>query len=145
MGVGAVAGTKLYIADPGPLSPTPTYVEIGEIASLGDIALQFSAITVESVGSGDSYTVKGTRNLPNFELTLNRDDEDAGQIELKAAAEAARGTLYNFKILEVDGGIATWEGEVYGYGPVYGGVNSLKAVRTSISIIPSSLILTLSA
>jgi hypothetical protein len=98
---------------------------------------------VESIGSGDTYQVKGTRNLPNVDLTLNRNDSDAGQVALKAASEATRGTLYNFKIVETDGGIALWKGEVFGYGPSYGGVNVLRTVKTSVSIRPSTLTITL--
>ena len=103
----------------------------------------FTEIKVESIGSGDSYSIKGTQDFPNFALVLNRNDSDAGQVALKAAAVAIRGTLYNFKIAEVDGGTSVWQGEVFGYGPVYGGVNVLRTVKTSISIRPSSLVITL--
>ena len=139
MAVGAVAGTKLYIGTTDATPSPDEWVEIKDIANLGNIQQQFNAITVESVGDGDSYDIKGTRRYPNFELTLNRNDEDAGQIALKAAAEASRGTLYNFRILEGDGGYVTWRGEVFGYGPNYGGVNALKQIQTSISIKPDTI------
>jgi hypothetical protein len=94
------------------------------------------------VGDGDSYDLKGVRKYPNFELTLNQDDTDAGQIALKAASAAVRGTLYPFKILNQDGvGQVTWQGEVFGYGPAYGGVGDLRTVRTSISIRPATVTL----
>lgn len=143
MAVEAVAGTKLYIGT-AEATPSPDdWVEIGDISNLGDVSQQFASITVESVGSGDSYMIKGTRNYPDLALTLNRNDSDVGQIALKAAAGAARGTLYNFRILETDAGFVTWQGEVFGYGPSYGGVNALKTVKTSISIRPSTVTMTL--
>lgn len=143
-GVGAVAGTKFYI---GPAGSPPTspdlWVEVGDIQNLGDISEQFSQVQVESIGSGDSYSLKGTRNFPNFELTMNRNDVDAGQIALKAAAAATRGTLYPFRVVDVDGGSAVWQGECFGYGPSYGQVNTLRMIKTSVSIRPSTLVLTL--
>jgi hypothetical protein len=142
-GVGTVAGTKFFIGPAGafPVSPD-LFVEIQEISSLGDIAEAFAAVSVSSVGSGDSYNLKGVRSFPDFALVLNRKDSDPGQIALKAASESTRGTLYPFKIQEVDGGVAVWQGEVFGYGPTYGTNSSLRSVKTSISIRPSTLTIT---
>lgn len=137
--VGPVAGTKFFIGTSESIASPDDYVEIGDISNLGDLSRQFAQITVESIGSGYSYMLKGTENFPNIELTLNRNDSDVGQIALKAASEAARGTLYNFKILETDGGVATWKGEAFGYGTSYGGVNALRTVKTSVSIRPSTV------
>jgi|APCry1669189567_1035234.scaffolds.fasta_scaffold77354_1 hypothetical protein len=143
MGVGTVSGTQLLIADPGtpPASPDP-WTEIKDVASLGDIAQTFNAVTVSSIGDGDDYTLKGQRSFPNFEITLNKNSDDPGQTALKAASEAERGTLYNFKLLETDGSFITWKGESFGYGPSYGGPEAVKQVKTSISIRPTSLVYT---
>lgn len=141
MGVGTVSGTKLFITDPGtPVASPDPWVEIKDVASLGNIAQQFNAVTVSSVGDGDDYQLKGQRNFPNFELTLNKNNDDPGQQDLKDASEDARGTLYNFKLLETDGSSVTWKGEVFGYGPNYGGPEALKQVVTSISIRPTSIV-----
>lgn len=146
MGVGAVAGTKLFIGAAGAaastmLSPDAT-TEIGDIANLGNLAQAFAEIPIESVGSGYSYNIKGTENWPNFTLTLNRNDDDSGQQALKTASAAARGTLYPFKVMDVDGSYAVWQGEVFGYGRNFGAVNDLKQVVTSISIRPDTIQLT---
>jgi hypothetical protein len=148
-GVGPVSGTKFYIGPAGSIPTSPDlWIEVGDISNLGDIALQFSQIAVESIGSGDTYQLKGQRSLPNFDLQMNRNDSDVGQIALKAAANAVRGTLYPFKILESDGGAttpgtATWQGEVFGFGPSYGGISALRSVKTSVSIRPATLTITL--
>ena len=117
-------------------------MEIKDIASLGNIAQTFNQVTVSSIGDGDDYSLKGQRSFPNFELTLNKNSDDAGQADLKDAADDARGTLYNFKIEETDGSSITWKGEVFGYGPNFGGPEALKQVVTSISIRPTSLVYT---
>jgi hypothetical protein len=141
--VGPVAGTKLYIGDTS-TTPSPDdadYVEIGDISNLGDLSLDFAEVKIESIGSGYSYSLKGTQEAPNIQLLLNRNDSDLGQIALNAASQAARGTLYNFKIVETDGGHAYWKGEVFGYGTSYGGVNDVRKVKTSVSVRPQYLII----
>jgi hypothetical protein len=99
-------------------------------------------VTVSSIGDGDDYSLKGQRSFPNFELTLNKNGDDPGQQALKDASDDARGTLYNFKIVETDGAKITWKGEVFGYGPSFGGPEAIKQVKTSISIRPTSLVYT---
>lgn len=141
--VGLVSGTKFYIGPAGGIPTSPDlFVEVKDIANLGNIAQAFASVNVDSIGDGDTYTLKGQRSFPDFALTLNKNDSDAGQIALKAASAAARGTLYPFKIVEVDGANAVWRGEVFGYGPNYGGPNAVKSVVTSVSIRPSTLVLT---
>lgn len=145
-GVGANAGTKFYIGPAGAAPTSPDlWIEVGDISNLGDIMDQFTQITVESLGSGFSYSIKGTENFPNLDLTLNRNDSDVGQIAMKAASAATRGTLYPFKIVDYDnatGGGAVWQGEVFGFGRSYGQVNTLRTVKTSVSIRPSTITLT---
>ncbi len=148
-GVGPVSGTVFQIGPAGALPTSPDlWVTVGDISNLGDISLQFDQIAVESIGSGDTYQIKGQRKVSNIDLTMNRNDSDVGQIALKAAAAATRGTLYPFRILESDGGatvpgVSTWQGEVFGFGPSYGGVSALRTVKTSVSIRPSTLTVTL--
>ena len=143
--VGPVAGTKIYIGNTSSsISPDDTnFVEIGDVNNLGDLSLQFAQVRIESIGSGYSYSLKGTQEAPNLDLLLNRNDSDAGQIALKNASAATRGTLYNFKIVETDGGTAYWRGEVFGYGTSYGSVNDVRRVKTSVSVRPSTLIINL--
>lgn len=145
-GVGPVSGTRFFIGPAGgiPLSPD-LFLEVKDISSLGNLAQTFAAISVDSIGDGDTYTLKGQRSFPDFALTLNRNDSDPGQIALKAASAAIRGTLYPFKVLETDGGFATWQGEAFGYGPSYGGASALRTVVTSVSIRPKTLNIVLSS
>lgn len=142
-GVGAVAGTKFYIGAAGSIPTSPDlWTEIGDISSLGDLSQTFAKVTIESIGSGDSYDLKGTRAFPTVELTMNRNDVDGGQLALKAASAATRGTLYPFRVLDYDGGVSTWQGEVFGFGPSYGTVNVVRTVKTSVSIRPSTFTFT---
>lgn len=141
-GVGPVSGTKFYIGGADSVPSPDDYVEIKDISNLGDVSQQFAQIAVASLGDGDTFQLKGQRSFPNFDLVLNRNDSDPGQLALKAASAADRGTLYNFRILETDDGTVEWKGEVFGYGPAYGGVSDLRSVKTSVSIRPSTFVFT---
>lgn len=148
--VGPVSGTRFAIGPSAALgasvpSSPDLFVAVGDISNLGNLAQTFTEIAVESISSGDTYQLKGQRSFPNITLTMNRNDADAGQAALKTASTATRGTLYWFEIRETDGGRITWQGEVFGYGPSYGGVAALRSVQTSVSVRPSSFVWTLSA
>jgi hypothetical protein len=39
----------------------------------------------------------------------------------------------------------TWQGEVFGYGPSYGAVNTVRGVKTSVSIRPSTVTIVVGA
>lgn len=149
-GVGPVSGTIFSIGPsaalgsgvPSGTSPDTGFTPIHDISNLGNIAQTFTEIAVEAIDTGDTFQLKGQRTFPNVALTMNRNDSDPGQLAVKAASAAARGTLYWFKITETDGGTITWQGEVFGYGPSYGGVAALRSVTTSISIRPTSFVFT---
>ncbi len=103
--VGPVSGTAVYIGPSAALgaglpSSPDSFIRIHEISNLGNIAQQFAEIAVESIDTGDTYQIKGQRSFPNLTIVMNRSDADTGQLALKAASAAARGTLYFFKILE---------------------------------------------
>lgn len=136
--VAAVSGTKLYIGDTNTVPSPDTYVEVGNVKTLGPVGTTFTKIAVESIG--DSYTrqIKGTQMAPAFDVVCNRDDDDSGQVALKAA-QSVRSTLYNFKILETDGGYTLFKGRVFGDPNNYGGVNDLKTTAFSIEIEPDSI------
>ena len=145
MAVGAVAGTKFYI---GTLETTPSpddWLEIGNIANLGDVVLQFSKIAVESVGSGYTRQIKGTLATTPMTVVLNRDDTDAGQLALKAAF-SNRNALYWFRLVENDivlsATTTVFQGRAYNSGTKYGGVNTLKQVSVDIEIEPDTVVTT---
>lgn len=101
----AVAGCKIFI---GPAvadkntdfvigdftTGSPTFVEIGEWVTMGDIGDNAAIVTSQIIGMGRDKNAKGTRAAPAMENQHNRDDADAGQI----AAKAAEKTNNNYMI-----------------------------------------------
>ncbi len=139
--VGAVAGTKVYIAPANTVIPSSpdTFVEITDVANIGDLGTTFAKIVRESIGDGYTRQIKGTESAPVFSLVCNRLDSDLGQIALKAAS-ANRNNFYPFKVLENDGGYTTFLGRVYGVPRNYGGVNDLKKISTDVEVEPDSIV-----
>lgn len=147
MGVGAVAGTKIFIGT-SEASPSPDdWVEIKNVSNLGSLMTQFNKITVESVGDGYTRQIKGTQLVPPFDLQVNRDDADAGQTAAVTAA-ADRNSKYWFKIEENDAGPGSgftlptrfqFQARIYSSGPQYGGVNDLKKSQFQMEVEPDSI------
>lgn len=145
MSTGAVAKTQLYIADPGVIvaSPDP-YTEITDINNIGELGIQFQAIAMETIGDGYTRQLKGTQSSPSLPLVLNRDNSDAGQQALKAAAEDATQALYNFKIVLNDTGNSSptnfvFKGKVMSFISVFGGVNDPRRANAAIEVEPDTI------
>lgn len=96
MGVITSAGAKLFIASPGPLSPAPTWVEVGEITSIGEFGRVYSEVTFTALGDRNVRKFKGSRNDGTLQLQLGRDLDDAGQEDMVGALDSDDD--YNFKI-----------------------------------------------
>jgi hypothetical protein len=136
--VAAVAGTKLYIGDTNTVPSPDTYIEVGNVRSMTAVASNYTKIAVESIGDAYTRQIKGTQMSPAFDIVCNRDDDDTGQVALKAA-QLVRNTLYNFKVLETDGGLTYFKGRVFSTAPTYGGVNDLKTLSVQIEVEPDSI------
>lgn len=98
MGVGPTSGTRLYIAEPGPLSPEPSWVEIGEVTQIGDIGgRNYGVIRHDSLALRRTQKFKGQYDPGNPTIQIGRDFNDAGQAMLEDANESDEN--YNFKIV----------------------------------------------
>lgn len=139
--VGAVAGTKLYIGGYASVPLSSDWVEIKEIRNLGDQGTSFSKIARESLGDGYTRQIKGTESAPTLSVEMNRDDDDPGQVALRAAA-ADRNNFYNFKIVDNDGTVIQFKGRMFGFVRGYGGVNALKTIKGDIEVEPDSTTIT---
>jgi hypothetical protein len=148
-GVGPVSGTKFYIGPAGAAPTSPDlWIEIGDISNLGDISQEFAQIAVESLGSGDTYQLKGNRSFPNVDLTMNRTTPMRARLRsrlrpLRCAARCIPSASLKRTAARRTAGTAIWQGEVFGFGPSYGGVSALRSVKTSVSIRPSTMTITL--
>lgn len=105
MPIFATAGSKLYIGgvftDPGTDVVVAdfsgeTWVEIGEVESLGQLGDAAEEITFSSITQQRTKRIKGTRTAPAMELVCGADYSDAGQQALIAAEKTQHD--YAFKV-----------------------------------------------
>lgn len=73
-----------------------TYVDIGEVESLGDFGDTSNLVNFTSLSDARVRKLKGSRDAGELALVVGNDPEDAGQIALQAA-EATKFT-YAFKV-----------------------------------------------
>lgn len=144
--VSTVSGSKLYIADPGPTSPEPSWVEIGDISSIGELGINYTQVQLESVGDGYTRQLKGTGAAAEFPVVLNRKASDAGQQALKAAAEDTTQALYNFKLElndqdenDTSPTTFTFKGKAMSFARQQGGPNEIVKINVSIAVEPDSI------
>lgn len=101
MTVRTSAGTKLYIgtttaAETETEFLADTYVEIGEIESMGDFGDESNPVNFASLNDERMRKLKGTRDAGTLALVCGRDPLDTGQLALDAAEETDY--EYNFKV-----------------------------------------------
>lgn len=140
MSVGPSAGAKLYIAPPGTIPFSPDlYVEVGEIANMGEFGRVYNLITSEALGDRKTRKYKGTYNDGQLALTLNYDSEDQGQQDLEDAVDDD--DSYQFKVVLNDARGAlttpttyTFEAIVMSYTANIGGTQNVTQSSCTLEI-----------
>jgi hypothetical protein len=101
------AGTVVYIsATPGGTPATA----IGLVTDIGDFGVESKAIDTTDLSDTWRKSVKGLKAIGKISLGGNWDDNDAGQVLLKAAAIS--GSPYNFQIAYPDTSTDTFSANV---------------------------------
>lgn len=146
MAIGPTAGSKLYIGT-NESTPSPDdYIEIGEIADLGEFGRQYQEIVAQTLGTRGDRKFKGTYNEGTMNVQLLCDPSDAGQV--LAAAALLTDYDYNFKVTLNDdesGGFTTpttvtFKAKVMSFPMVGGGPNNMVRRNCQLSIKSGSLV-----
>lgn len=117
MSISTGAATRIYIG-PRLLADLPadhaaaitllaalTYVEIGEVESIGDYGDTINDVTFSALASGRAKHLKGLADAGSVELSIGFDAGDAGQIKLVEAFLDRSRYDYPIKVVYVDGEI----------------------------------------
>lgn len=105
MAISSTVGTRVFIG-PVTTSDDPatytslTYVEIGEVESIGEFGDEASAITFTSLSDSRVRKLKGARDAGTVAVTVANDPTDAGQ-EDAIDAEKSKAT-FAFKVVAAD-------------------------------------------
>ncbi|TPN44459.1 iron ABC transporter substrate-binding protein [Mesorhizobium sp. B1-1-4] len=105
MSVSTASETKVYI---GPTTPAAdaaayaalTWVEIGEVQSVGEFGDQANDVTFTSLSDGRVRHLKGARDAGALALVCGRDALDLGQVAARAAEKTK--FAYAIKIVAAD-------------------------------------------
>lgn len=100
MGVATAAGAKLYIGTTATDASTDTYIEVGQVASLGEFGRTYAEVTWSPINSRGVEKFKGSYNDGGMAVGLGRDINDAGQAAVKIALDVDAD--YNFKVVAND-------------------------------------------
>lgn len=106
MAITTSAGAKFYI---GPVNNTAedetayaalSYVEVGEVETLGEFGDSAQAVTFTSLGDARVRKLKGSFDAGDIALTVANDPADPGQIALVAASKTK--FSYAIKVVAAD-------------------------------------------
>lgn len=116
MGISSTMGSRAYIGpataltDPSAMTGL-TFVEIGEVESIGEFGDTAAAITFTSLAAARVRKLKGARDAGDVSIVVANDPADAGQI----AAIAAEKTPYTYaiKVVAADAVTEDWTNSEY--------------------------------
>ena len=92
------AGTKLYVCPDAPGAVTASgyaalsWTVVEGVESLPDIGPEANTITFDDMGTGEQVLLRGSENPGQPDVTIADDPADPGQVLIKAAFDAAKGT-----------------------------------------------------
>lgn len=121
-------GTKIEIGGTG--SPTE-FTEIGGVKSYSGFDGQATEIETTCLQSTAKEYIAGLQDFGNIQLDININDNDAGQIVMRAAK--AEASLRNFRITHPNGKIRNFQGYVRSFTE-QGGVDAAVAGTSTIRI-----------
>jgi len=103
--------------------PSVTYTTIGQVTDWSAGGQTFNVVTSNPINQRSTDKYKGTYNNDADSITVNRDDDDAGQVIVLAALAAL--TDYAFKVTYQDSTYDYFTGKVASFNTVAGGADSL--------------------
>ena len=142
-------GSKLYIGGTGALNSENAWVEVGDIATIGEFGDSFQEVNFTPIATGFVEKYKGAMNAGNIQLGLGRAPSDAGQAAMILARNnKTKDNRYNFKIeLNDDPGSASGETPTtfkfkalaMSYSTNINDVNSVVQATAQLGIITGTL------
>ena len=103
--------------------PSVTYTTIGEVTDWSAGGKVFNVVTSNPIAQRNTDKYKGTVNNGADTFTVNRDDNDVGQVI--ALAALASDNAYSFQITFSDSTVDYYTGKVVSFDTVAGGADSI--------------------
>ena len=107
-----------------------TFTTVGQVTDWTPGGQVYNVVTSNPIAQRSTDKYKDTFNNGADSITVNRDDDDAGQVIILAALAAD--TDYSFEVTYRDGTIDYFTGKVVSFDTVAGGADSI--VQRTISL-----------
>lgn len=140
MTVHASAGTCLSVSVAAPATQTSvgfaalTWTTVGELESVGDVAMTRAAVTFANMCTAKTTTLKGVEEGITIPIAVALDRDDAGQA-LMNTAYASNTQVLSVRVTEANGDILYMRAFVMGKSIVYGGVTDVKKCNYSLGVV----------
>ena len=113
-----------------------TWAACGELAELPSFGAEAALATHTPLATGIVAKRRGSLNYGSVALTMAVSDDDAGQVILQAAAEAAAGAdaLVSVKVVLVNGEIQYFTSQVMSYKVNVGNADAITMAEVTLEI-----------
>ena len=129
VGISAVLPTT-YDADGSTGYDSLTFIDIGEIVDMGEIAKVFAAIAHQTVGRAYPQKIKDTFDVSDVPITLGKVTANTGQAAIQTALSSDNSV--SFKVTFSSGDLGYFTGKIMKAG--IGGISSGSISTTSVNI-----------
>ena len=103
--------------------PSLTFTPVGQVTDWGAGGQTYNIVTSNPINQRSTDKYKGTYNNDADSITVNRDDDDAGQVIVLAGLSADAD--YSFKVTYQDATDDYFTGKIVSFNTVAGGADSL--------------------
>ena len=142
--VETVAGTVISIAAEQPITFNQAGYEdtgmdwtaIGEITDGGEHGREYALVTHMPIASRGVQKFKGSRNSGSKTIQLGLDEDDAGQVILKAALDSDND--YSFRVVYQGGDADYFQAKVMSFKRAATSVDSIRSASVTLEITENS-------
>lgn len=114
-----------------------TFVDIGEVIDIGELAKAYNIVAHQSAGRGYPQKLKDVYDIGNISLTVGRVSANLGQVELQAALGSSASYAFEIALPSGDFGFFTAKVIKAGIGAVASG--NVETTVVELAIDPESL------
>lgn len=138
MGIQTAAGSTVHVCAAQPATYDPAgynalaWSIVGEISDIGEFGREYAKVKFNPVGTRGTKKLKGSFDEGQLDLQLGLDNDDAGQIIMKAASLSDND--YSFKVTAQNGDKYFFQAQVSTWKRHIGSVDDVVMANSSVDI-----------
>lgn len=109
-----------------------TYVEVGEVTSIGDFGAKYNIINHSPLANPIIQKFKGSKDNGKGSFEFANKTTDAGQIAMKAASDSY--SSYAIKVEEQDGSVTYFLALISGFSKKIGTIDNIVSISADFEI-----------